>query len=269
MPVSSWVSAHHGGLSRSCQRIERLGDLQPLGQCRDLAEKICGGWGRPSATSVCSLLACSEEGMSSRRGRGRNYPRGETQRSSVVTVSTTSRGRVGPGPEVQAASVPMRKCTAWAERVCPRSWCSGSTRTAVKKSAVEQGRRSGGRSRSVEGVPATDQWRITRAGADLDKGFQTVIATAVQTEKGRHDRREGSLHQIARCGCRSPGGYRSPIRLAGGSRLLTSDPRDVQPMVGCGYFKPIARSVDGDVNPNPGAPGALSATGAPCDVEVR
>jgi hypothetical protein len=116
----------------------------------------------------------------------------------------------------------------------------------------------------VEGVPAADQWRVTRAGADPGKGFQTVTVTS----KGNTtERREGSHHLIARHGCSSPGGYRSPIRLAGGSRLLTSDPRDVCPMGGRGYRKSATGPVDHDET-QPTGP-RCDRTEAPRDVEVR
>jgi hypothetical protein len=120
----------------------------------------------------------------------------------------------------------------------------------------------------VDGVPAADQQRVTRAGADLGKGFQPVTVAAVPNKEDTRERREGPHHLIARCGCCSPGGYRSPIRLVGGSRLRTSDPRD-----GClsgsrGYRKPTSPSVDNDETQTPRGPGTQHA-GAPRDVEVR
>lgn len=130
----------------------------------------------------------------------------------------------------------------------------------------------------MEGVPATDQWRVTRAGAGLGKGFQSVTATAVQTVQivqvavrvveVVRERREGSHHLIARGGCGWPGGYRSPIGLVGGSRLLTSDPRDVCFLGGRGYRKPAVGSVD-MMKPKPLGPWHAVRVGAPCDVEVR
>lgn len=117
-------------------------------------------------------------------------------------------------------------------------------------------------------APATDQWRVRRSGADLGKGFQAVAVTGVRSRGNTRERREGAHHVIARRGCRfSPRGYRSPTRLAGGSRLLTSDPRDIRPFDGRGYWKPVSRSVDNDET-QPLGPGAPRA-GAFRDVEVR
>ena len=104
----------------------------------------------------------------------------------------------------------------------------------------------------VNRVPATDQRHVTRFGADQGKGFRAVTTAAVLGRENATERREGSHHLIARHGCSSPGGYRSPIRLAGGSRLLTSDPRDIGWLGGRGYRKP-ARPVDNDETQTPGA----------------
>lgn len=145
------------------------------------------------------------------------------------------------------SSYPERQCLAGAGD-------DVTTREVRQVEASEDGQAC--RSRSVEGVPAADQWRVTRAGAGPGKGFQAVTVAAVPNEEDTRERREGPHHLIARCGCCSPGGYRSPIRLVGGSRLQTSDPRDGCPSGGRGYGKPASRSVDNDETQTPWGPGA-------------
>jgi hypothetical protein len=93
-----------------------------------------------------------------------------------------------------------------------------------------------------------------------------VTVTAVPSKRNATERREGAHHLIARQGCSAPGGYRSPIRLAGGSRLQTSDPREACPQGRRGYRKP-ARPVDNDDTQTLGP--RRDSAGAPRDVEAR
>jgi hypothetical protein len=83
-------------------------------------------------------------------------------------------------------------------------------------------------------------------------------------------RREREHHWIARPGCPPPGGYRRPIGLVGGSRLLACDPRTVCFSTGhSGCNEPTWRSADnGETQPlGPWVP--CTALRGPCGVEVE
>ena len=79
-----------------------------------------------------------------------------------------------------------------------------------------------------------------RAGADMSTGFRQLVFAALSGRETQR-RRERAHHWIARCGCCSPGGYRRPIGLVGGSRLLTCDPRTKRFLFElCGYERPVS-----------------------------
>lgn len=104
--------------------------------------------------------------------------------------------------------------------------------------------------------------------------FPWLAEAAVEVMRGQEIQekgREESHHWIARSSrVIAPRGYRSPIRLAGGSRLRVSDLRIVGLSEGhYGYRKPTFTSVgNGETQPSgPRAP--HTAPGVPCDVEVE
>ena len=91
-----------------------------------------------------------------------------------------------------------------------------------------------------------------RAGADLGTGFRQVALVVVAGEEAQEGR-ERAHHWIARRGCLSPGGYRRPIGLVGGSRLSIRDPRVVRFSKGhSGYWKPALWSVGNGETQTPG-----------------
>src|SRR4051812_48298274 len=92
-----------------------------------------------------------------------------------------------------------------------------------------------------------------------------MTATAVRSKKETQKRRERAHHWIARGGqAVKPRGYRSPIGLAGGSRLRVSDPRLVGLSAGRReYRNPAVASVDNGETPTPGTPGAVHGTRGP------
>jgi hypothetical protein len=102
------------------------------------------------------------------------------------------------------------------------------------------------RSRSVAGFRCTLARGVSGCGIEVDDGSWTVTLVAV-SGKETPERRERAHHWIARRGCGSPGGYRGPIGLVGGSRLLIRDPRTVGFSTGQrGYGKPTSRSAGND-----------------------
>ena len=121
---------------------------------------------------------------------------------------------------------------------------------------------------SSEEGPAHQARGVMRAGADPGKGFRQVAFVVVagkETQVGR----ERAHHWIARRGCLSPGGYRRPIGLVGGSRLSIRDPRVVRFSTGhSGYRKPTSWPV-GNGETQTRALGAVHGTQGPCDVEVE
>jgi hypothetical protein len=120
----------------------------------------------------------------------------------------------------------------------------------------------------VKRVPAHVANGVRRAGADLGTGFRQLTFVVVAGERSQEGR-ERAHHWIARRGCLSPGGYRRPIGLVGGSRLSIRDPRVVRISTGhSGYRKPTSRSVGNGETQTQG-PGCRNGTQGPCDVEVR
>jgi len=115
----------------------------------------------------------------------------------------------------------------------------------------------------VKRAPAHVTSGARRAGADLGTGFRQVAFVVVVGEKSQEGR-ERAHHWIARRGCLSPGGYRRPIGLVGGSRLRIRDPRSVRFSTGrCGYRKPTSGSVVNGETHTPGPLGAVHGTQGP------
>lgn len=106
----------------------------------------------------------------------------------------------------------------------------------------------------------------------MAEGFEPVLtAEAVPSKEYTQERREREHHWIARGGWAVvPRGYRSPIGLAGGSRLRMSDPRVTGLTAGRReYRRPAVASADNGETPTLGPRVPFVAPGVPCDAEVE
>jgi len=114
----------------------------------------------------------------------------------------------------------------------------------------------------TDGTPGSDQRRQVCWDRSVKGSQQVPVAKTHDQRKQGRQRGQRQHHWIARSSCVSPRGYRSPIRLEGGSRFRLSDPHIVRFSQGqCGYESPAPLPVDNDET-RPWDPDASTASGS-------